>query len=320
MRRYVILLTLKIIAQHRVDMALRDASKIEELLELYEEEDLLWNTTHEHYYRKDKRRQALNRISAMLGINAVEINKKITNLRTYYSKEVNKMKRSKAKGSKGDDLFVSKWEHFKTMDRFLYPFIQGRKHMDLSEEDDSGDLDDETATNGYQSLKLESPDVPQQDDTTSSSRNLRKRRCLDEGTDESSRTHACTRDRSHQTSQKHSDYQSPSDTFVDSTYCNESPSQTMASASSEDREDVFGRHVSHELRLITDLKTRQLVKLKIQNILFEGQFGSQSAIGSSTDAIDNSFQVLHPVDEHQRQIRGDNFHAQNFDDQNAANE
>lgn len=55
--------------RHRAEMAFRDASKIEELLELYEEEDLLWNTTHEHYYRKDKRRQALNRISAMLGIN-----------------------------------------------------------------------------------------------------------------------------------------------------------------------------------------------------------------------------------------------------------
>ncbi|XP_067674167.1 uncharacterized protein [Haliotis asinina] len=279
-------------------MAFRDASKIEELLELYEEEDLLWNTTHEHYY-------------------PVEINKKITNLRTYYSKEVNKMRRSKAKGAKGDDLFVSKWEHFKTMDRFLYPFIQGRKHMDLSEEDDSGDLEDETATNGYQSLKLESPDAPQQDDTTSSPRNLRKRRCVDEGTEESPRTHVYNRDRPHQTSQKHSDHQGPSDTFADSTYCNESSSQNIVS---EDREDVFGRHVSHELRLITDLKTRQLVKLKIQNILFQGQFGSQSGAGSSTDAVDNSFQVLHPVDEHQRRIRGDNFHAQNFDDQNPGNE
>ncbi|XP_071114450.1 uncharacterized protein [Haliotis cracherodii] len=305
-------------------MAFRDASKIEELLELYEEEDLLWNTTHEHYYRKDKRRQALNRISAMLGINAVEINKKITNLRTYYSKEVNKIKRSKAKGAKGDDLFVSKWEHFKTMDRFLYPFIQGRKHMELSEEDDSGDLDDDTTTNGNQSLKLENPDAPPQDDATSNTRSLRKRRCLDEALEESPRTHVSNKNRSHQVSQKHADNQSPVDMFPESNYCNESTSQTMPSASSEDREDVFGRHVSHELRLITDLRTRQLVKLKIQNILFEGQFGCQSAVGSSTfgvaDGVDNSFQVLPSVDEHQRQIRADNFNDPNFDEQNAGNE
>jgi hypothetical protein len=41
---------------------------MEELLELYEEEDLLWNTMHEHYHRKDKRKQALNRISSMVGL------------------------------------------------------------------------------------------------------------------------------------------------------------------------------------------------------------------------------------------------------------
>ena len=51
--------------------------------------------------------------------------------------------------------------------------------------------------------------------------------------------------------------------------------QAQADKKVEDADDVFGRHIAHELRNITDPKAKQLAKVKIQNVLYEVQFGSQ---------------------------------------------
>ena len=42
----------------------------------------------------------------------------------------------------------------------------------------------------------------------------------------------------------------------------------------EDADDVFGRHIAHELRSITDPRAKQLAKVQIQNVLYEVQFGA----------------------------------------------
>ena len=39
-----------------------------------------------------------------------------------------------------------------------------------------------------------------------------------------------------------------------------------------DEFDIFGKHVANEMRIITDFRARQYVKLQIQNLLFEAQF------------------------------------------------
>lgn len=41
----------------------------------------------------------------------------------------------------------------------------------------------------------------------------------------------------------------------------------------EDPDDTFGKHVANELRNILDPRAKQFAKLKIQNILFEAQWG-----------------------------------------------
>ena len=45
----------------------------------------------------------------------------------------------------------------------------------------------------------------------------------------------------------------------------------------QDEFDVFGQHVANELRHIKDFRARQLVKVKIQNALFEAQFSQPVA-------------------------------------------
>jgi hypothetical protein len=42
---------------------------------------------------------------------------------------------------------------------------------------------------------------------------------------------------------------------------------------SDDPDMVFGRHVANELKLITDLRSKQFAKLQIHSILFNAQFG-----------------------------------------------
>lgn len=41
----------------------------------------------------------------------------------------------------------------------------------------------------------------------------------------------------------------------------------------EDPDELFGRHVANELRLIKNIKAKQFAKLQIHNILFNAQFG-----------------------------------------------
>lgn len=53
-----------------------------------------------------------------------------------------------------------------------------------------------------------------------------------------------------------------------------SPGVSNAYASHlEDPDELFGRHVANELRLIKNIKAKQFAKLQIHNILFNAQFG-----------------------------------------------
>ena len=41
----------------------------------------------------------------------------------------------------------------------------------------------------------------------------------------------------------------------------------------DDAEDIFGQHVAAGLRAVSNIRSRELAKLKIQEILFQAQFG-----------------------------------------------
>ena len=41
----------------------------------------------------------------------------------------------------------------------------------------------------------------------------------------------------------------------------------------DDGEEIFGRHVAKSLKAITDKRSRELAKIKIQQILFDVEFG-----------------------------------------------
>ena len=50
-------------------------------------------------------------------------------------------------------------------------------------------------------------------------------------------------------------------------------SATNRKGQAEDAEEIFGRHVAESLKSITEQRSREVAKLKIQQLLFEAQFG-----------------------------------------------
>ena len=70
-------------------------------------------------------------------------------------------------------------------------------------------------------------------------------------------------------------------------------SRTFSSEASitEDAEDpdvVFGRHVANELKLITDMRSKQFAKLQIHSILFNAQFGLTTIPNDVINALTGS--------------------------------
>ena len=59
-------------------------------------------------------------------------------------------------------------------------------------------------------------------------------------------------------------------------------SNTVEQKVSDDPDDVFGKYIANELRLIKDFRVKQFVKHKIQNIIFESQFQCQNQNQSFT--------------------------------------
>ena len=55
----------------------------------------------------------------------------------------------------------------------------------------------------------------------------------------------------------------------------------------DDAEDLFSKHVASGLRAVTDLRNREYAKVKIQEILFNAQFG---LLGIPFPQQQNSFQ------------------------------
>lgn len=95
-----------------------------QLIELYHEEECLWNTKLEDYKNKEKRAKAAERIAAALNIPNFQprhVLIKFKNLRNSYSQELKKIAQSI---TMGDDEYRPKVFWFSKMDSFIRPHLQ----------------------------------------------------------------------------------------------------------------------------------------------------------------------------------------------------
>ena len=86
-----------------------------ELLREYQQRRVLWDWNARGYRDRAKRKRAIQELAEILCCNTLEIEKKITNLKCQYSREVHKIQNSRDTAAGPDDVYVSKWFAFKAM-------------------------------------------------------------------------------------------------------------------------------------------------------------------------------------------------------------
>ena len=86
-----------------------------ELLREYQQRRILWDWNARGYRDRARRKRSIQELAEILGCNTLEIEKKITNLKCQYSREVHKIQNSKEVATVPDDVYISKWFAFKAM-------------------------------------------------------------------------------------------------------------------------------------------------------------------------------------------------------------
>lgn len=86
-----------------------------ELLREYQQRRVLWDWNARGYRDRAKRKRAIQELAEILCCNTLEVEKKITNLKCQYSREVHKIQNSRDAATGPDDVYVSKWFAFKAM-------------------------------------------------------------------------------------------------------------------------------------------------------------------------------------------------------------
>ncbi|XP_072018760.1 uncharacterized protein [Amphiura filiformis] len=214
-------------------------------------EPCLWNDRAEGYRDKSARESALKRLAEKFNLNDSDVKGKITNLRCYYGKEL-----AKQRGSEdSDEIYISKWPYFTSLEylrdhitqrpsrrtgHVVEPDTQNQSNNEETHEEDFVDtgLDDhEEAT--------ETASPPSKRSSKNSNNELDRRR--------------------KKVKTKEGELLDLASGLL---------RRQAVDRKEEDADDVFGRHIAHELRNITDPRAKQLAKVQIQNILYEVQFGT----------------------------------------------
>lgn len=171
-----------------------------------------------------------------------DIKTKMRNLRTQYGKEMGKMKSSKVSGSGTGDIYLPTWKWFQSLN-FLKDSISPVKTRPT-------------------------PGVPQELVTLDDNENVEPS-FVDEEGDELGNTKLLSQVQKQ--SKKH-----PKDleteVLTKSLVLLENATNRKRPPD-DDSEEIFGKHVAKSLKAITDKRSRELAKIKIQQVLFDVEFG-----------------------------------------------
>ncbi|CAG5011242.1 unnamed protein product [Parnassius apollo] len=132
-------------------------------VELYEEEQVLWNVRLKDYKNKDARNAAIQRIIHNLNMEVTikEVNTKINNIRSTYTQEKVKIKKSTGTGSGANDVYVPSLAWYEIADRFLSGVIKSRKtYQNVENSDNSSSDPDVPAAPSPDIPAAPSPDIP----------------------------------------------------------------------------------------------------------------------------------------------------------------
>ncbi|XP_063536846.1 uncharacterized protein LOC134746408 [Cydia strobilella] len=106
-----------------------------QLIELYEQEQCLWNTHIPEYKSRERRQKATEKIASKLDVKHFEARHvviKFKNLRNSYCQELKKIASSISMGLKGDEQYRPRVFWFSKMDSFLRPHLQPARGQSYS--------------------------------------------------------------------------------------------------------------------------------------------------------------------------------------------
>ena len=98
---------------------------------VWQGEECLWNVMCNNYHNRDERAETKKHIAEKLEIRVSDVETKMNSLRTYYFKELAKVRKSSVERSgMGTDELVppSKWPHFQSIEFFEIPLLQEKQY------------------------------------------------------------------------------------------------------------------------------------------------------------------------------------------------
>ncbi|XP_015607498.1 uncharacterized protein LOC107273625 [Cephus cinctus] len=237
-----------------------------DLLREYQQRRVLWDWNARGYRDRTKRKRAIQELADALGCNTLEIEKKVTNLKCQYSREVHKIQNSKDAAAGPDDVYVSKWFAFKAMQflqfgtrRYSKRKKKAEEQSKLQEEYIVSDIDPESIT--FMHYKDEEEAIG----FTTGSPNA----SLSEDAEESSLS-------SLKAIQRYTDSltEYSNNPIHDEDNCEDECSRNQRERKKTKEEFLkFGESIAVQLAEIPDSYSRSVAKLRINQILFEAEIG-----------------------------------------------
>ncbi|XP_018309996.1 uncharacterized protein [Mycetomoellerius zeteki] len=234
-----------------------------ELLREYQQRRVLWDWNARGYRDRTKRKRAIQELAEILCCNTLEVEKKITNLKCQYSREIHKIQNSRDAAIGPDDVYVSKWFAFKAMQFLQFGTRRYSKRKKKIEEEPK--LQEEYIVSNIDPESITFMDCNEE---TNGSGTGSFNASLSEDAEESSSS-----------SMKAMEFYNgslPSQNGLD-----ESEQMKLESRAPDEKERKktkeefakFGESIAVQLAEIPDSYSRSVAKLRINQILFEAEIG-----------------------------------------------
>lgn len=236
-----------------------------ELLREYQQRRVLWDWNARGYRDRTKRKRAIQELAEILCCNTLEIEKKITNLKCQYSREVHKIQNSRDAATGPDDVYVSKWFAFKAMQFLQFGTRRYSKRKKRIEEETSK-LQEEYIVSDIDPESITFIDCNEE---TNGSGTGSFNASLSEDAEESSSSSLKAMELYNGSSQNHNSPICDLDEF----------GQTKLETTSDERKRTkeefakFAESIAVQLAEIPDSYSRSVAKLRINQILFEAEIG-----------------------------------------------
>ncbi|XP_011306361.1 uncharacterized protein [Fopius arisanus] len=246
-----------------------------DLLREYQARNVLWDWNARGYRDRTKRKCAIQELANLLGCNTLEVEKKVTNLKCQYSREVHKIQTSKENARGPDDVYVSKWFAFKAM-QFLQ--FGSRRYSSRKKKTDDG-ISSPSRSEDAPRLKMEEEYIVSDIDPES----IRPYYDCPEDTDVSgagSYNASPIQDEEESFSSIKHPLEPWHSSFHDENLRTDSQTEEKTTDVPHGRKRLreefskFGESIAAQLAEIPDSYSRSVAKLRINQILFEAEIGA----------------------------------------------